>query len=1398
MKRTLFLIVIFIGVTGSLFAQLSLTNAAPTATIDFSANMQVSVGTSPGTPYAGAGFALNPSGATLPGRLNSNAWETRGWTFGSLLFGANMSNPAHGRGSVAGAAVTEGIYAFTDNPASVENPTLMIQPAAGDFSPGSLTLRIRNNGTQSMTQLQVSYNLFVRNDQNSSSSFNFSHSHDNVVFVDEPTMDYVSPSTSDDFQWVKIDGEPSRMMVITGINVVPGGFYYIRWSGADVVVAGARDEFGLDDITCTAFYGAPAPEINVTGNTKTILSGDMSPEVADGTLFPNTFTGGSISYISYLIQNLGGADLNISGITITGVNPGDFSIHGASPLGIVPGVSGSTISSVTLTLKFIPLAAGERSAIINIANNDNTGNENPYRFMVMGTGVIPQPDIDLVGNTSPNTSPIFTGSMIPSVNNCTLFDPQPLGGAGQTKSYRIRNTGQGANLILTGAAPYITIAGAHPQDFTLVVSPTNNSISPGFSQTFSIRFNPSAQGIRNAIVSIANNDVIADAFGNLENPFTFLIQGNGISPEIDVTGNGQPISSGSTNPTLANHTQFDYVNVSAGSVTRTFSINNIGSMPLVISSVTLSGSSDFTLISSPASSIPINGTSSFTVQFDPSTIGPHEAMVTIVNNDLDENPYTFKISGFGTDFIPCSYDPVQILAQQDFEVTPASPSWSYATTGTTSLTTGTGHGSSSDGGTSPRFIGGRAIQVSNSTATITFGSVSTIDYFNIELNLRVASMSTTSSEGNDATDKVVVAISKDNGATWSNEIEVKGSTNSKWSFTSGAAVASVVYDANNIVSSQGPTALGYVTDQGYSTISITNLPQTANLRVRLTVNNNSSSEIWAIDNVALFGRKEVSTTWNGSSWSNNAPTASVKAVIEGNYNTTVHGNFQACKCQIKPGSTVTIQPNQHISVESDLLIQGALVVENSGSLVQRNDFAMNSGIVTVKRHTTPMTRYDYTYWSAPVLAQTLYNLSPLTLSDKYFTFNSAGNVWQNLASSTAMLPGRGYIIRAPQTFSTTAPSPYLDGQFVGSPNNGFINPSIVGGGAWNLIGNPYPSAINADVFLGSPLNTGVVGGTIYLWTHNTPIANNQYSAADYAVYNLLGGVGTAAAQLPGVNNTIPTGAIASGQGFFIGGTANGNATFTNNMRLLGSNATFFRSAGTNDQLPNQNSHLIERHRLWLNLSNNQGAFKQTLIGYVSGATNGLDRDFDGSTLASGTAVSLYSIVDDAQLAIQGRQLPFNVQDLVPLGFRASSAGSYLLSIEKGDGLFENQAVYLEDRLLNIVHNLKLTPYDFVCEGGINNSRFVLRFTPETQLEVPNHELQPQLTVASHEQVLYLQASENIDSVQVYDLSGRLIYSGKGYADNIVAITQLQGVSRQSLIIRAKLAGGRIITRKAII
>lgn len=276
LKSGILSLFVLLGLNG--LAQVSLTNGLPTATIDFSASMPAGVGNG---AFTGAGFQPTPTS----GQLDSDAWAITGFDDGTLNFGGTQTGNDFALGATSIAQAQGGIYAFTGLPGSSSNPALMIQPANGNFTPGTITLRIRNMGTSAITQLAVEYDIFVRNDQPRGNSFNFSWSPDNTSYTAVPALNYTSGAAADALGWVRVGAAPSRTTTITGINVTPGSYFYIRWSGADVSGSTERDEFGLDNIKTTATYAAVCtpPSTNATSTGfSNVLPGQMDVNFTRG------------------------------------------------------------------------------------------------------------------------------------------------------------------------------------------------------------------------------------------------------------------------------------------------------------------------------------------------------------------------------------------------------------------------------------------------------------------------------------------------------------------------------------------------------------------------------------------------------------------------------------------------------------------------------------------------------------------------------------------------------------------------------------------------------------------------------------------------------------------------------------------------------------------------------------------------------------------------------------------------------------------------------------------------------------------------------------------------------------------------------------------------------------
>ena len=529
----------------------------------------------------------------------------------------------------------------------------------------------------------------------------------------------------------------------------------------------------------------------------------------------------------------------------------------------------------------------------------------------------------------------------------------------------------------------------------------------------------------------------------------------------------------------------------------------------------------------------------------------------------------------------------------------------------------------------------------------------------------------------------------------------------------------------------------------------------------------------------------------------------------------VNTNIVACSCEAK--ADVTVNSPYSITLTNGLTVTAGNTVFKSGSsLVQINNVT-NSGNIEYDRNTQSRNT-DYTYFSSPVSPQTLYNLSSLSLAGTFYSYEptATSEDWKLEASSNNMVAGKGYIVRGPEASGTpTPPTTAFKVAFYGVPNNGDKSITGVFANKSYLLGNPYPSAISADKFLS--VNATYLSGTIYFWTHNTQMGIGvsnpgtglyAYSKDDYATYNATGGVGaappdvgatTGPATNTGNNNNTPNGKIAAGQGFFATSIAAGTVNFTNAMRLTGT--TMPDGTGVNQQFFKKRNpkteKVIEKNRVWLNLTNTQGAFKQTLVGYITGATNDYDNAFDGESFDGNEFVDFYSVNQDKNLVIQGRALPFDENDQVALGFRTTINGAFTIKIDQVDGLLASQKVFIEDKLTNTVFDLKSGNYTFNTVAGTFNERFVLRYTDKTLSTAENTVLDNQVLVSNkNKQIRVYSQAESIAKVTIYDLLGRQIYQKEKVNSAELAITSL-GVTRQTLIVKTQLQNGQVVTKKVL-
>lgn len=521
------------------------------------------------------------------------------------------------------------------------------------------------------------------------------------------------------------------------------------------------------------------------------------------------------------------------------------------------------------------------------------------------------------------------------------------------------------------------------------------------------------------------------------------------------------------------------------------------------------------------------------------------------------------------------------------------------------------------------------------------------------------------------------------------------------------------------------------------------VPTTNEDHVTLTDNNVAFAMDEIVNNIQL--KCDNITTWNGSSWDNGLPASDKQVVFNGDY--TSSSDIDACTVTINGTSIVNFLTGHDLTVRGaiDVATGAELIMEDNANIYQIEEIA-NSGNVTVKRNISTK-RLDYIGWSSPVANQNLKAFSPNTVDTRFYEYIPTGTTTPTAYNSidpnaNNFAQAKGYLIRASNNYPSTLTA--WTGTFNGTPHNGRINPSTIYGGVglgFNLVGNPYPSPLNIQELIDGNVNT--IDGTIYFWTNTNAPVGGIYTLNNFASRNLTGG--TAA-----VNGSLsPDVYVQTGQGFYVNSLVSGPMYFTNSMR----------NKVSNNQFINRNSNTTsneESHKFWLNLSENGNPHNEILIGYVPNATNELDFGYDGRLFNNGSS-ALYSLIDNEELVIQGRSLPFSTEDIIPLGFKTEQSGMFTISLGNIEGLFnDNQEIYLNDKATNAVINLKNQDYSFIANEGNTTNRFTITFKKETK-EIENTDNQI-LVYGKNNQLIFNSTKNKIHLIEVYDTLGRLLFS----------------------------------------
>jgi formylglycine-generating enzyme required for sulfatase activity len=448
--------------------------------------------------------------------------------------------------------------------------------------------------------------------------------------------------------FVVLTGSSDFTVTQPSLSTIPAGgqtTFSVTFSPTSTGLQTAQISIANDDATVNPYDftiqgSGVAPEIDVTGSAS-ITDGSTSPSTSNGTDFGAVSSPGGTPVVqTYTITNNGNAPLLLNGISVSGANPGDFTVSALTPnvTSLAPG------ESATFTVTFSPLAVGVSTATITIGNSDC--NEGPYEFDVQGEGHCnDEPEIAVGG---------LDRIIRDGVTRCSEGNDTSFGnvlvtyGAPVTHTFTITNSGFSTlsvyNIVVNSPSGAFTITMPQvPLPYAAAIPPV--SAAPNNTMTFSVTFQPGSVGADTAEVTIFSDDMD-------ESLFTFTVCGKGVKPDkkgqkMEVTGSPTPptdklITNSDMSPDVLDDTNFG--TVSSSQHIHEFKIHNTGG-PLTllpINSIAPAPNSRFTVISQPTSPI-VGGTyGTFRVRFNPSYFVASSAIITITSNVPD---YTFKVSG---------------------------------------------------------------------------------------------------------------------------------------------------------------------------------------------------------------------------------------------------------------------------------------------------------------------------------------------------------------------------------------------------------------------------------------------------------------------------------------------------------------------------------------------------------------------------------------------------------------------------------------------------------------------------------------------------------------------------------------------------------------------------------
>ena len=375
----------------------------------------------------------------------------------------------------------------------------------------------------------------------------------------------------------------------------------------------------------------------------------------------------------------------------------------------------------------------------------------------------------------------------------------------------------------------------------------------------------------------------------------------------------------------------------------------------------------------------------------------------------------------------------------------------------------------------------------------------------------------------------------------------------------------------------------------------------------------------------------------------------------------------------------------------------SITIESGASFIGAEYLTV--GTATVKQD---IVNTEYHFLSSPVIGNTFGNVFSGSMTTWSKKWNPLTNAWNWLTSLNQFDVGAGYAV--------TTSTPTVTANFVGQLNKEEVSCTLSNAnGGWNLLGNPFQSAIDWN----SVIPGEGVSASVAVWT-----------GSNYLYWNGTVGFG---------------GIIPPQNGFFVS-TIIDEATLSVPLAArVHSNITLYRESVAN--------------ALEIQADGNN-ASDHVFVHFNNEATATFDNMFDARKLfGEGYAPQLYSIIMNDVLAIN--ELPMAGNEVVELGFSCNADGNYSFTAKGMESFDAKIPIFLEDTKMNFMQNLRDNPvYNFSYVADENVNRFKLHFESSTGIM---DLAENGISIYSYDHDIIINNTTSFGGeVHVYDMAGRLL------------------------------------------